>query len=94
MSYHCFSMTLQRAKRQHSCIWCGRTILLGSHYKREKSVYDGHHQNFAWHEACRADADEWFGEHGEDDFFPGDHDMPYRALCEVDRAALPSGEQP
>lgn len=89
MSYHCFSDRRTVARKSHRCVWCSHAILLGSTYRRERSVYDGHHQNFAWHEACRSDADQWFAETGIEEFFT-DNDMPFYALYQIEASAEPS----
>ena len=86
MTYHLFSEKRVVARKQHRCIWCCLPTLVGSHYIREHSVYDGHWQNFAWHEQCRADALEWFKE-GEAEFTSG-NEMPFRPLYELERASL------
>lgn len=79
MSYHCFSRRLVAARKPHVCVWCSRPVVQGSFYIRENSVYDGGFQNFAWHEACRKDADDWFAESGEEEFISG-QEMPFAAL--------------
>jgi hypothetical protein len=56
---------------------------MGSLYRRESSVYDGAFQNFAWHEACLMDADEWFAETRQEEFTSG-HQMPFLALYNLD----------
>lgn len=87
MSYHCFSDTKTVARKPHRCVWCSRLILSGSTYRREHSVYDGHHQNFAWHEACRKDADDWFSESGSEEFAT-DNEMPWLELYRLEVADL------
>lgn len=79
MSYHLFSKTLRTASKPHHCIWCCLPTLVGSKYIREHSVYDGHFQNHAWHEACWADSQSYFAETREEEFISG-NDMPFYAL--------------
>lgn len=86
MTYHLFSERKARARKPHACIWCCLQILPGSTYVREHSVYDGSWQNFAWHEACRADAITWFNETREEEFISG-HEMPFYALYQIEVAA-------
>lgn len=83
MSYSLLKRSATKARKEHVCIWCCFPILSGSQYVRETSTYDGHFQNFAWHEACRKDADEYFG-NGEIEFTPGDAEMPFLALYELE----------
>lgn len=83
MSYHCFSEKSVRARKPHRCIWCSYPVLEGSIYVREQSVYDGRHQNHAWHEACRKDACEHFEESGEGEFHSG-NEMPFGALFRLE----------
>ena len=92
MSYHCFSEKLTTAKDDHRCIWCGHRILRASKYIRERSIYDGRHQNMAWHEACRSDANSAYRHCSEYEFMPGDNEMPFFALYQLD-AALVSGSR-
>lgn len=97
MSYHCFSEKLTTAKDVHRCIWCGHRILTASKYIRERSIYDGHHQNMAWHEACRSDAlAGWRAGHDEE-FMPHDAEMPFFALYQLEATSLadaPSNPHP
>ncbi|MDO9364646.1 MAG: hypothetical protein Q7T60_17090 [Sphingopyxis sp.] len=86
MGYHCFSEKLTTAKAQHRCIWCCHQILTGSKYVREHSVYDGHHQNFAWHEACRAHAVAGWKDGADEEFISG-NEMPFFALYQLECAA-------
>lgn len=86
MSYHCFSEKHQTAREPHQCIWCCHVILRGSKYVRERSIFDGHHQNFAWHEACRADAIAGW-EAGADKEFISDNEMPFFALYQIEVSA-------
>ena len=84
--YHMFSRALTRARKPHRCIWCSRPVLLGSYYLREHSVFDGSFQNFAWHEACNADAQQFFKGSDEEEFHSG-NDMPFSALYDLEIGA-------
>jgi len=87
MTYSLLSRKSVTAIKQHCCIWCYQPILEGSRYERENSVYDGSFQNFAWHEACRKDADDYFDDGGCEEFTSG-MPMPFQAL--YDREANPT----
>lgn len=90
MSYSLLNRSAVSARKEHRCIWCCCAILTGSQYVREASTYDGHFQNFAWHEACRKDADDYFDDVGEGEFTSGENDMPFFALYQLERDALKS----
>ncbi len=85
--YHLFSRVQTRARKRHRCIWCYNSILADSTYLREKSVYDGHFQNFAWHEACSKDANDYWHETGEAEFTSG-MDMPFYELYKLECEAV------
>ena len=84
MSYSLLSRSAKTARKGHRCIWCGLPIFSGSQYLRETSTYDGDFQNFAWHEACRKDADDYFHDEGEAEFCPGENEMPFHALYQLE----------
>lgn len=74
MSYSLLSETTPRAVKQHKCIWCGEPILVGERYVRERSNYDGHMQNFAWHRECKRASAEHF--RYEEEFEPHENPRP------------------
>lgn len=82
MSYHLFSKMVVAARKPHTCIWCWQRVERGDVYYREASVYDGRHQNFAWHWDC------WFYSHEDffryqEDFTPGmdrPEMLPFRSM--------------
>lgn len=76
MTYHLFAKTWQAARKPHRCIWCGHGIVRMEVYLRERSVYEGRHQNHAWHWDCWFDAHENYFKHGEEEFSPGDYERP------------------
>ena len=86
MTYHAFSKRLTTARVEHHCVWCCYPIPAGFRYVRERSVYDGTFQNFAWHDACLAAAYEWFEETGCEEFSSG-HTMPWLALFQLELQA-------
>lgn len=86
MTYHCFSKRRRIARKNHRCTWCHWPVLMGSVYRRERSIYDGEFQNFAWHEACWKDAQEWFDETGQEEYVSG-NPMPFFALYQLETAA-------
>ena len=73
--YHLFSKKWQAARKPHACIWCCEAIIPMEVYLRESSIYDGHHQNFAWHWDCWFDAKVNYFDHGEEEFTSG-NDRP------------------
>ncbi|MCK1568958.1 hypothetical protein IVB08_34435 [Bradyrhizobium sp. 173] len=83
MTYHLFSKSWRAARQSHRCIWCDEQIALTEVYLREKSVYDGHHQNHAWHWDCWFDAQVNHFASGEEDFISGmprPAMMPFRSM--------------
>lgn len=76
MSYHLFSKTWQPARKPHACIWCGDRIRLLEVYLREKSIYDGHHQNHAWHWDCWFFAQVEYFNQGEEEFSARSNERP------------------
>lgn len=64
MSFHEFSRNLMVARKPHSCIWCSQVVPAGDVYYRQRSVYDGAFQNFAWHWDCYFNSMSYF--RGED----------------------------
>lgn len=82
MSYSLISARKIVAIKPHNCTWCGLQIAKGARYLREKSTYDGHWQNFAWHEACREFSWEHFRH--EEEFLPGENEQPFPNLMRVD----------
>jgi hypothetical protein len=87
MTYHLFSKTLSTARKPHRCIWCCLPTLVGSKYIRERSVYDGGWQNHAWHEACWADAMDYYAETRDGEFVSG-NEMPFFALYKLEAAEV------
>ncbi|KQZ96796.1 hypothetical protein ASD74_05945 [Rhizobium sp. Root564] len=83
MSYALLRRATVKARKSHACIWCCNEVLPGSQYIRENSIYDGHHQNFAWHEACRHDAERYFDDGGCEEFTSG-QEMPFHALYQLE----------
>lgn len=83
MTYSLLSRKATKARKTHSCIWCCSLVSAGSQYVRECSTYDGHFQNFAWHEACRKAADTYFDESGNEEFTSG-NEMPFYALYQLE----------
>lgn len=71
MTYHLFSKTWQAARKPHTCVWCYSRIVKAEIYLREKSIYEGHHQNHAWHWDCWFDAQENYFKCGEAEFTSG-----------------------
>lgn len=91
MAYHLFSRRLVVARKDHRCVWCFNPILSGSRYLREASIFDGRHQDFAWHEACNKAAQDYFADTGDETFISGE-EMPSRALYDLEIAICDAGE--
>jgi len=78
MSYQLLSESKPKARKEHRCVWCYQKIIIGETYRREKSVYDGEIQNFAWHLECDEACKEEYKISGECEFSPGENDRPPR----------------
>ena len=82
MSYHLFSRKAFVARKRHVCIWCYQRIERGDVYYREASVYDGRHQDHAWHWDCWFGSADYFRD-GPSDFTPGmdrPEMLPFRSM--------------
>ena len=80
MGYSLLSEKTVAARKPHRCIWCGEPIATGETYVRERSVYDGNMQNFAWHPECRRDSIVHF--QYEEEFEPYENARPDFRLVE------------
>ena len=79
MTYYLLREVTTLARKAHRCIWCGQGIEAGTKYIRERSVYDGHMQNFAWHPECQRASSDYFRH--EEEFEPHEHERPdYRLV--------------
>lgn len=76
MTYHLLSKAWIAARKPHRCIWCCGKIAPTEVYCREASIYDGYHQNHAWHWDCWFDAQENYFRQGEEEFMPGETERP------------------
>lgn len=47
-----------RAKKQHSCIWCLKPILIGERHWKYVGIHHGDFQNWRTHTDCREGLDE------------------------------------
>ena len=74
MSYRFISESFPIARKQHRCIWCGETILVGLKHRREISKFD-EFQDHRWHMECFSDAQEYFVSDGPE-FIPYDNVRP------------------
>lgn len=83
MSYHLFNKKWVTARVRHVCIWCGQYVVPLEIYLREESIYDGRHQNHAWHWDCWFDAQTNYFSRGEEDFSTGNERpaaLPFRCM--------------
>lgn len=71
MTYHLFSAKWLQARKPHWCIWCSHRIVKLDIYLREASIYEGRHQNHAWHWDCWFDAKVNYFDQGETEFCSG-----------------------
>ena len=81
--YHMFSRRLVTARKPQRCIWCWQRIERGDVYYREASIYDGRHQNHAWHWDCWFDAQVEYFSSGQEDFTSGMERppmLPFRSM--------------
>lgn len=60
MSYQLLSESFFKARKPHSCIWCGQRIAPGEKYRAEASIYDGDMQYHKWHLECSKASKEYF----------------------------------
>lgn len=74
-------------RKPHRCIWCDHPVLPGSRYERQHIIIDGDFQSNAWHEACLVGFDEFWKETREEEFTPGEQDMPFFALYQMEACA-------
>ena len=77
VSYHLFSCDETKARKQHRCIWCGEMVEQGNRYLREKSVYDGAFQDFAWHPECKQDQENDINNGGDCEFISHSAERPH-----------------
>ena len=83
MAYHLFSLTPHIARKQHRCIWCYEPVVRGEVYYREASIFEGRHQNFAWHWDCYFDAQAVGEASGEWEFISDNERppmLPFRSM--------------
>lgn len=83
MTYHLFSKQWLGARKAHRCIWCDGKIAATEVYLRERSIYDGQHQNHAWHWDCWFDAQVNYFDQGEEEFTSGMERpamLPFRSI--------------
>ena len=83
MGYHLFEAKWVAARKSHGCVWCACRIERNEVYRREHSIYDGSHQNFAWHWDCWFDAKVNYFNQGEEEFISGMERpamLPFRSM--------------
>lgn len=56
-----------KARKEHSCIWCGEKILVGEKHRQQAGVVSGDFQDNRYHEECWTPALESFRK-GDCDF--------------------------
>ena len=80
MSYTLLSSRTSKAVKQHKCIWCGESILVGEKYNRSSSIFDGDFQDQCWHLECLEDAQKCFKEEHSCEFSAYDNERPKKQL--------------
>lgn len=78
--YTLLSKKHRKARKTHTCIWCGQEIKSGTVYIQEDSIYDGNFQYFHWHVECKCDANLEFYRERCGEFTPYDNERPN--MCE------------
>ena len=69
MSYTQLRHNWHRARKEHTCVWCGETIHKGNLYDRVVGVYDGDLQDNCFHPECRLACEEYFRNNPHEDSF-------------------------
>jgi hypothetical protein len=82
VTYALLSESFPVARKQHRCIWCGEAIPVGEKYRRERSVYDGNLQNFAWHPECAQDQQDELAAGGDAEFMQYSAERATRSMKE------------
>ncbi len=81
MSYTLLSETYPTARKEHRCIWCGQSILKGTQYVAERSVFDGEMQNHHWHPECLEDCQLTNAGECQWEFYPYENERPEVSSC-------------
>ena len=76
MNFVLLKMSKHVANKNHTCIWCGESILSGERYQREVSVFEGQWQFHKWHPECEEAAQKEFKATKEYDFDAGTNPRP------------------
>lgn len=77
MSYTQLRHAFHRARKEHTCIWCGEIIHKGDLYDRVVGTYEGGFQDDCYHPECRLDCEEYFRNNPyEEDFEPYEQERP------------------
>lgn len=66
------STAWRKARKEHTCIWCGQNIEKGERYLDENVLGDNTVNNQKWHNECTKAAHEYFTTWGmyDDTFMP------------------------
>lgn len=74
MGYELIRECFPVARKNHRCIWCGESILIGEKHRHEISTFFDDLQDHRWHLECDKDAESHFEEGGE--FCPHENERP------------------
>lgn len=67
----------QKARKAHSCTWCGQEITPGESYTRTRFIFEGEHKVNKFHPECDEAAHVAArNEGGEFEFEPGENERP------------------
>lgn len=77
MSYTQLRHAFHRARKEHTCIWCGEPIHKKDLYDRVVGIYEGELQDDCFHPECRLACEEDFRNNPYDEYFePYDNERP------------------
>jgi len=76
MNYTHLGSDKRVARKTHTCIWCGQSIVKGEQYISEAGIYDGGFQNSKFHQECKTACSEDLKTNHEDEFTPWENERP------------------
>lgn len=82
--------TLQKARKEHRCIYCGGPILAKEQYRQQTGFYDDEPYRNRYHLECFTDCEETCNKYGEWEFTPYCANYPLRiAVIVAERLSNP-----
>lgn len=64
------------ARKEHTCHWCGESILRGEQYRRYSAIFDGEFQDTKMHKECYAAMLDDEGVAYDNEFLPFGNERP------------------